>query len=331
METSFFGVDGAPVCKSKNEQYATHKSEFDNMGRVVRQRFYDEKGKPTLPSKMVPEGLCQYDKWGNLCYLASADGNGNLIQNPATGWCICRYEYNSMGNLLSESYYDKEDKPIKAKNGYHKVVSKYNAKGNLLEKAYLDPSGNPVLSAERYAKEVYTYDEAERCTRLAYYGAKGEAVNNSYYYHRVDFAYDEEGNYRTRKYYDRNGTLLLTERWNGLQWVAQQQRQQVTPVASQSSNWQEQIASLSSELPLDLGENANHLVVSTAKVVGSNTCELTFKVPKSKYEMPVEELQEYISNVKTLINSFYSENILPSGVSLKVILYDAKGRVLYKN
>lgn len=331
VETSFFGVNGAPVCRSKNEQYATHKSEFDNMGRIVRQRFYDEKGKPTLPSKMVPEGLCRYDKWGNLCYLASADGSGNLIQNPATGWCICRYEYNSMGNLLSESYYSKEDKPITAKNGYHKVISKYNAKGNLLEKTYLDPTGNLVLSTGNYAKEVYTYDEAERCTRLAYYGRNGEAVNSSGQFHRVDWAYDEEGNFRTRKYYDRNGSLLLTEKWNGLQWVAQKQQQQTAPAASQSGNWKAQITSLSSELPLDLGENANHLVVSTAKVVGSSACELTFKTPKSKYEMSVEELQEYISSIKTLINSFYSEKILPSGISLKVILYDNKGRVLYNN
>lgn len=328
VETSFFGVNGRPVCKSKEEQYATHKSEFDNMGRIVHQRFYDEKGNPTLPSKMIPEGFCQYDKWGNQCYLASADGNGKLIQNPSTGWCIRRQEYNAMGYLLSESYYDEKDKPIKIKNGYHKIESKYNAKGNLLERAYLDTESNLVLSTERYAKEIYTYDETERWTSIAYYGTKEEAVNSSNQYHRMDLVYDEEGNLHTRKYYDKNGSLLLTEKWNGLQWVVQQQ---ATPTTSQPSNWKAQIASLSSELPLDLGENANHLIVSTAKVVGNNTCELTFKAPKSKYEMSVEELQEYISNVKTLINSFYSEKILPSNVPLKVILYDNKSRILYKN
>ena len=328
VETSFFGVNGRPVCKSKEEQYATHKSEFDNMGRIVHQRFYDEKGNPTLPSKMIPEGFCQYDKWGNQCYLASADGNGKLIQNPSTGWCIRRQEYNAMGYLLSESYYDEKDKPIKIKNGYHKIESKYNAKGNLLERAYLDTESNLVLSTERYAKEIYTYDETERWTSIAYYGTKEEAVNSSNQYHRMDLVYDEEGNLHTRKYYDKNGSLLLTEKWNGLQWVVQQQ---ATPTTSQPSNWKAQIASLSSELPLDLGENANHLIVSTAKVVENNTCELTFKAPKSKYEMSVEELQEYISNVKTLINSFYSEKILPSNVPLKVILYDNKSRILYKN
>lgn len=300
VETSFFGVDGAPVCKSKDEQYATHKSEFDNMGRVVHQRFYDEKGKPTVPSKMVPEGFCKYDKWGNMCYLASADGNGNLILNPVTGWCICRYEYNSRGNLLSESYYDKDDKPMAGNNGYHKVVAKYNAAGNITELAYLDTAGKPVPPSVYYAKVVYDYDE--------------------------------DGNYKTRKYYDNQGKLRLTEYWNGLQWTSgQSSAPAASSAASGGSNWQSQIKSLASELPLDLGDEANHLVVTSAKVIGKNACEMTFKAPKSKYEMAAEELQGYIASVKLLAGSFHSEGILPSGVSLRVILYDSKGRILYNN
>ena len=49
------------------------------------QFFFDKNGLPTDPKVMVPEGAVEYDKWGNVIYLASLDGKGNLIRNPQTG------------------------------------------------------------------------------------------------------------------------------------------------------------------------------------------------------------------------------------------------------
>ena len=64
-QTSFYDTSGKLVCK-KADPYAIHKSEYDNTGRVVRQTYYNEKGKLTSPAVWAPEGLCKYDQWGNM-------------------------------------------------------------------------------------------------------------------------------------------------------------------------------------------------------------------------------------------------------------------------
>ena len=103
---------------------------------LIRQLFYNENNKPTNPSVMVPEGVCKYDKWGNLIYIAAMDGYGKLIRNPKTGWAVARYEYDVKGNKLLEAYYDKNDKPTLLNDeDYSKIEYAYDDKNNIVKKS----------------------------------------------------------------------------------------------------------------------------------------------------------------------------------------------------
>lgn len=272
---------------------------------------------------MVPEGFCKYDKWGNMIYLAAGDGKGNLIINPQTGWSIRRSEYDSRGNLLAESFYNEKDEPlISPANKYFKAVCSYTREGKEREKSYYDTAGKPMLGADGYHKVLYEYNERAQTTKMTYLGTTGKPIDCKYGFHRVEWSYGPDNVMQYRKYFNASGKLLLTEKWNGTEWVS------TTPVVAPSTGWQKEISDLQSELPMDLGENANYLVVVSFLQTGSNSCEITFKAPKSKYEMSQTELTGHQDNVKIVVNEYKKEK-LPSSVTLTGILFDSKGRKLY--
>ncbi|MBL3960831.1 hypothetical protein FH728_25120, partial [Bacteroides thetaiotaomicron] len=73
-------------------------------------------------------------------------GKGHLIINPKTGWSIQKSEYNSRGKLLSEAYFDENEKPLISRmDGYHKAVISYTSSGNEKEKCYYDIMNKPML------------------------------------------------------------------------------------------------------------------------------------------------------------------------------------------
>ncbi len=147
VETSYWGINGQPAIG--NEGYAKMRNAFDVMGRLIRQTYYDVSGRPTSPEVMVPEGLVQYDKWGNMRYIAAANGHGRLIINPKLGWAVKRSVYDIRGNELSEEYFDAQDKPCETKQNYHKIIYEYDKNWTLKSTKYYKLNGN--LQAEQKA------------------------------------------------------------------------------------------------------------------------------------------------------------------------------------
>lgn len=302
IETSFFDVNGKPVCK-KSEHYATHRSEYDNAGRVIRQTFFDEKGQPTDPAVMVPEGLCKYDQWGNMCYLASADGHGHLIFNTIGGFCIKRSTFDARGNVLEESYYDQHDKPmVNRQLGFFKSTAAYNKKGMQTLLAYSNVDGKPMDGKEGFSK--------------------------------IEVSYTDDTDLDERKYYDAGGQLLLVQKWNGSDWtntggaLMQQQQNVSAPAATagMQGDWMEKINEMSAELPYNFGEDADNLSAVSCRATGDRACEIVFKAPKSKYEMTDAEVATYTGYVEAIITKV----MMPAmpGIRITGVLYDSKGRQL---
>lgn len=323
VKTSFYGKKEQPV--TSNEGWSSSTREYDAVGNVIKQSFYDIEGKPTDPTVMVSEGFCEYDKRGNMIYVAAGDGKGHLIINPNTGWCIKRSEYDSRNKLVEGSYYDENDKPLISRlDGYHKVIMSYTKAGNEKEKSYYDTAGKPMNGSDGYHREIHEYNDREQITALLYLGIKNEPVNNKYGYSKMEFVYNEEQEIQYRKYVDKKGTVLLTQKWNGKEWV----NMDTASSESSAAGWQAEVKKLNSELPIDFGENTNHLVALSCKVTGSRSCEMRFKTLRSKYEMSESEITDYLNNVKLVIAEIKKGN-LPSGVVITGILLDSKGRELY--
>lgn len=331
MRTSYFGTDLKPV--TCNEGWSITTREYDAQNRLVKQSFFGIDGKPTDPDVMVPEGFCRYDKWGNINYVASGDGNGNLIENPNTGWCIKRSVYNLRGNVIEESYFDSKDKPTNSIDaGCHKIKMEYNKDGDCTEMAFFNADGSPSNGVNGYHRETRKYDSKRQLLSLACFDSKGRAIDCNDGYHRIDLTYSADGELMTRKVYSASGALLLTQRWNGSEWTNLEttrtnQLSSSGAVVSQT-NWKQAVAGMNNELPLDLGDNAKGLVVQSIEVTGASTCRLTCRLPMSKYEISSSDMSGYSAIVDMFVEQIKSGS-LPSSVVLEGVLYDSKGRVLY--
>lgn len=333
VRTAYFDTNEKPVaCK---EGWASTTREYDAQNRVVKQSFFGIDGKPTDPKVMVPEGFCGYDQWGNMNYVASGDGKGNLINNPNSGWCIKRSVFNLRGNVIEESYFDSKDRPTNSKDvGCHKLKMAYNSAGDRTEMAYFNADGTPSNGLYGYHRETNEYNNKRQLLRMACFDSQGRPTNCNAGYQRIDFTYNADGQIMTRKAYTASGALLIAQRWNGSDWVNVEQ-QVSTPVTSapassgSQGNWKQMVAELNNELPLDLGDEAKGLIIQSFKVTGADGCQLIFKLPRSKYEISASDMSAYSAAVEMFVDKMKSEK-LPSSVDIEGILYDSKGRVLYR-
>lgn len=318
IHIAYLGIDENPVNCSQN--WSSSSYEYDSYGNVIRQLFFDTNGDPTIPSVMVPEGICKYDKWGNRIYLAAKDGKGNFIINPSTGWCIKRNEYDIRGNELSESYFDVNDEPMNSRNNYHKVVRTYTSDNDEETVSYFGPSEEPVNNNAGYHKETNEYDSEGRLIRFYYSDKNGKPVNCSGGYQKVEVEWDGTTPL-SKKSYSAGGKEVSSESWNGIEWVADK-----STILRQIAN------KLNNVCPMDMGEEYGNLVISSVRTSGA-TCYIYFKVPYSKYEMNFTKQAEYknyasftIEAIKQLLSSEYSI----SGISFSGIVNDSKNRELSK-
>lgn len=368
VKIAFYGTDEMPcLCK---EGWSSSTQEYNAFGKVIKQCFYGLDGKPTDPKVMVPVGICEYDKWGNMVYIAAQDGNGNFINKEKEDWSINRMEYDQRNNRISSAYFDVKDMPALVEKSYHKWTALYDGLDNLLERAYYGINGEPVLY-DGYHKVVRKYDENNHfCTEEAYFGTKGEAVTCiSESYHKIvkkyndnnqtilyalynakgkvinktEYTYDEQGRKATEKYTDASGGVLKAVYYykddEDEPYITKVYDSQGNLVATidANGNWKivdspakhkgitpelrEVVAEIQSQLPL----TENGLTIVSCQIV-NNHVEMVMKLSKSKYEYSEEELLEYKTDIQELVQDFADEY----SALLKVVLFDQKGRELYR-
>lgn len=322
---SYYGIDNKPI--TCTEGWAGSTYEYDTSGRVIRQCFLDIQGNPTDPKVKIPEIVYRHDKWGNQIYEAAKDGKGHFIMNPQEGWSILKKEFDFKGHELWEAYYDEKEAPmICQQKGCHKIMYEYDNNGHQTAIARYGTNNEPVLQNGVH-KEVYTYNDDDQYVKKELYGKGGEAVNGDDGFHRMEFTYKDNKTKvaNTRKIYKADGTLIIAQKWDGSQWVSEN-----TPSSSSSgtANWQQNIRSLSKELPMDLGEEQDHLVMLSCTVTGANSCEIVFKASKSKYNgLQDSQIEGYIKGIALVVDKFKAE-YLPSNVRMTGILKDSRDRTL---
>lgn len=316
VKVSYFDKNNNPAIYygSQDGSYSSLVSEYDMYGRVIKQFFFDKNGLPTDPKVMVPEGAVEYDKWGNVIYLASLDGKGNLIRNPQTGWSYMRSEYDNKGNVLWVSYFNEKQQAMLCKDGYHKVVNTYTNSNEKETISYFDVSEKPML-VNGYHKEQYKYDENDLCVELVYLGKTGKAVDNDYGFSKLVFTYNKDHSIRDRKYYSASGKMLLHELYNNGRWEV-------------VVNWRKNVSDFDDELPIDFGEDGGNLVIESAKVVGSSKVEIVIVAPKSKYDMASSMIDAYKEFLNAFTEYVKQQLEIPKNVTVKGILKDSKGREL---
>lgn len=323
IKAFYYGVDSKPIVGK--EGWASSTYEYDAFGNTIKQCFFGIDGRPTDPKKMVPVGICSYDKHNNMIFLAAQDGNGNYIINPNTGWAIARMTYDNKSQMLSQSYFNEKDKPMNGGNGCHKTTYRYDINGNKIEEAYFDVNNKPAL-VNGVHKEKFTYDEKGNMTLYALYNQSDKPTNCDAGFHKIVVTYDN-GTPSLRKYYTASGTLLANQTYNKTtgEWNNPQGTGAVSSYSSSSSNWRETVRQANKECPAKIEDG----VYIQSVAASGNSVVMTIKLSQvSKYDMD----DETASNLKQAGNQLKSKMRglfdLPSNVSLVLVFVDKANRTI---
>jgi serine/threonine-protein kinase len=352
-KVAYFNAAEKPLRRVKKGSYtyAVQIKEFDAFNRLVRSTFFDEQGKPTKPGNKVedgapPELLYGHDKWGHTNYRAWADGSGNLT-SIGGDYAICRTEYDIRGNILSDSYYDKDDKPcvdkqrnvhklvwaydkqnrwiefscydinnkpcVDKNDNTHKIARTYDAQGNITETRFYDASVS--LRKDNYAIEKNKYDERNREIERAWYDYLDRPFNNSSLGgHRRVNSYDKSGViYRT--YYAINNTITA-------EWKYDPRTDQWT----RSDGWRRDFGNTMKRLPITLNDYTTVTVIT----ITGNTCTITLRINFSKYDLSGEDMLTLENEAKEDAEFWREDYEMPGNATLVVVGIDNAGRELYR-
>ncbi|MDD2961727.1 MAG: serine/threonine-protein kinase [Muribaculaceae bacterium] len=337
IESSYFAPNGKLTLSQ--EGLAIMRHEYDKMNRLVRQTYFDASGNPTKPDVMVPEGLIKYDKWGNINYVAAADGKGNLIVPSSLGWCIKRTNYNSRKSIVEEAYYDNHDNPVINKSeGYHKYTAKYDNYNNLKEKKYFGNNGNLMLNESGYAVEKYNYNAHRDVELMAIFDINGNPTDASLGFHKIIIDYDKDSTPTTRKYYNTAGKLIYSQVWDGIEWVMSDKAGTTTttttpstPVADNKNvDIREIVKEGNKNLPVDLSSEGVDMIVKSMAVGANNSIIINFTIEQSSYELSDSQLNIFKECVKVFTKTFKESPELKNAIKVTGILYDGKDRNIFK-
>ena len=320
IEIAFYDASGERVCKK--EGYATHKSEYDIMGRIIRQTFYDEYEQPTKPP-VIPEGLVKYDKWGNMIYLAYADGHGNLIDNLQTGYAVKRWVFDMRGRLLETSVYDRNEGPCidKSENVYKKTYS-HDARGNETECRYYGIDSS--LRKSNFAILYKKYDGQGHETEATYFDYQDKPVDAYGIVHKIVYNYDAQGNYDYLNCYRANGTLYGQQKYNPVkeEWEWMETRSSETD----NTGWRQAIRDLSENCPVQLENNAEIQSIT----LNNNGFRMVIRyMDASKYSLSDMQVDEYKNTGRSYIQYCKQELNMPGSTRITVVGVDRVNRELF--
>lgn len=331
----YYGTDRKPVVGTEGWAIATY--EYDVFGNIVKQSFFGIDGRPTDPAKMVPVGICKYDKANNRIFLAAQDGKGHYINHPGKGWAISKMTYDNNSHLTSEAYFNASQKPVLSSDGYHKATMKYNKDGNIIEKAYFGTNGAPML-VNGVHKEKSGYDNNGNQTTYALFGTDGRPKNCDGGFQKIAVSYDNNGSPVSRKYYVADGSMIASqtynkqaETWNQLviNRSGASGAASATPSAPASSgyngNWMAAVREVSGQCPYRVG---NDITIQACRYTSSSVTLVIRFTAISKYNISDSELDDLRDKLGQMRTFMRKSLKLPSNVSMAVTAEDKAGRPL---
>ncbi len=272
-EYLFFDINEHPVINNKkNYGYARSRSEYNNQGQLLQRTFFN-----------------QFDK---------------LMMFPDDGYAIVKHGYES-GNNIETLYMDTTDRPVRIKEGYHKVTREFDIFGRVVKISYFDVDGTSrIIGNEGYAVLEKEYDQWGRViTEKAFdanvtptkiypgrfhkvireVDALGRVVSYRYFDINKEKTLHEDGYHQRKVSYDNQGNIILFEHFG-----INKERVKINPL--KCSIWQFQYS------------NRNHLVESKTLDTIENPCETSegYVSVKIKYDQWGREIGREIFDEKGL-------------------------------
>jgi serine/threonine protein kinase len=222
VETASFDAAGRPMVAANG--YAKQVMVYDERGRYIERRSYDESGKLAARSKLEEGSAIQrvkYDERGLAVALSAFDPDGQP-SSKNDGVSVELRKYDRFRNLTEVTYLGIDGQPIGGQDGlagkrevfddnddrvseelldaaslplaldgdYAARRMKYDERGLLVEERYLDPHGDPMLRRDGYAVARFKRDRHGDVVEETYLGKHEEPVMRAGGYASKRLTYD---------------------------------------------------------------------------------------------------------------------------------------------
>jgi len=201
--TEIYNVDRDDNCIKDNEGVYITRYTYDEDGNRTGEIYYENDGITPMLCKGGYAGVRRVYENGWLieeCYL---DKEG--LSTPTTsGYAKIVYSYDSKGNRIEETYYDRNDRKYLV-DRYCSIVCKYDAFNNLIQKNYKDEDGK---NAKDYVVKKYTYDFwGNLLTEANYKSDETTSTLNGEKIHSICYEYDSLFYVSEIRYYNEENKL----------------------------------------------------------------------------------------------------------------------------
>ncbi len=228
------------TCMGKDRQPMPSKGGFISVGmdlderdRVRRERYLDAEGKPTWNREGIAGRRFTYDDRGRITktehlglqdeivsnihgaaiYTTEYDDANQTsttsARNPEgklvvtdEGQAIAKRVRDIWGNIVEETFWDQNERPMSTVGGYAGVRQIYGTRGQLVETMYLGKAGEVVFRKEGYAGWRAEFDDLGRRKLTRFVGLRKEAtLSPQYGAAGWRSTYDEWGHELSKNYF----------------------------------------------------------------------------------------------------------------------------------
>lgn len=311
--------------------------QYDDNGYITTQAMIDASGKAAFfhnkeDERFFSKCVTVNDEKGNPIDVRFLNANDELMDDAS--WSHKKCTYDSVGNMLSEYYYDKNDKLYApAEIGYAGLVVTYNpqgrvetvthmdankkrtnlpnehfcyfkneydARGNYLSKAFYDNRDSLVMNHEGIAIACFEYDDNGNETARYFLNTHRQPCVLNYGFHRGEYEYDDQGNLKKERYKNVDGNLMLV---NGKAGVDYQYDARGNVVVYRPIGVGGGLAANMQEIRYKYDDRDNVIEESYFGNGGKVNCENGYHKVKRKYNAANQiELEEYYNTSDHLTN-----------------------------
>ena len=179
VETDIIGVEtGLRPVSTSTEKIRFERKIFDFNGNIISEEYFDAKGKP-LEFGGVAKIVRAYDKYGQVILEEfygkdTLDEYGDVTEKgklvAKDGFARYKAKYKSKGNLLLETWEDKDGKIVNTKlgknrfKGFAKVKYIYDKSDRLIRKKVYNKENKP--EDDKWGVSVYSYSYNSDCIKF---------------------------------------------------------------------------------------------------------------------------------------------------------------------
>lgn len=200
---TYIDNDGRPaIFNQDGVTFSVIETDNNQTGNPTEYRLLDPDGK-LIETSSFARKTCSYDSIGNLIVESYLDENGKPCTPPKFGYAGMKVEYNPQGKLKSLIYLDEDNNPITLPDlHYCYYILEYDIRGNISRRAYYDKDHKPIMTNEGIASVVFEYDENGNEKSRQFFDDKDKPCVLNWYASKVESTYDDQGNLETVRYFD---------------------------------------------------------------------------------------------------------------------------------